>query len=213
MSLGIQRGDRFYLAFGLVVDPRGQIDSLGAHLGHAVCSMDKILIYHLDRSPVHATLCLFASSFVLPFVAFLSSLHPSFHPFCKPLFVCPSILHSYSRPSWSLAADATCAPTRICDSPCTKPATLHSTTFDIPSFFPSLAAPCPSRGRGARLLADAPSPAFCGYPSTAPSGLGLNSHLPCGCLLDRTVPLLCWRTKGYMTLPNLASYRKHLLPL
>jgi hypothetical protein len=102
-------------------------------------------------------------------------------------------------------------PARICDSPCTKLAAQHSTTVNTPSFRASLAAPCASRGRGARLLADAPSSAFCGCPSTARSGLGLNSHLPCGCLLDRTVPLLCWRTKGYMTLPNLASYRNHLL--
>ncbi len=106
-------------------------------------------------------------------------------------------------------------PARICDSPCTKPASQHSTTFNIPSFFASLAAPCASRGRGACLLADAPSPALCGYPSTAPSGLGLSSHLPCGCLLDRIVPLLCWRTKGYMTLPNrtLLLPKTHLLLL
>ena len=129
------------------------------------------------------------------------------------LFVCPWNLYSYSRHSSSLTANPP-APRPAPPEFATHLAQNRRRSIPRPStshtFFASLAAPCASRGRGACLLADAPSPAFCGYPSTAPSGLGLNSHLPCGCLLDRIVPLLCWRTKGYMTLPNLASYRKPL---
>lgn len=62
------------------------------------------------------------------------------------------------------------------------------------------------------LFLPCPPSSSCRDPSTSQSGLGHGSHLPCGCLL-RIVPSLCWRRKGYMTLPNLASDRTHLLLL
>jgi hypothetical protein len=86
----------------------------------------------------------------------------------------------------------------------TGDAAFHGFQTSIP--FLSL-APCAIRGRGSCLLADAPLflplslSARCDYRLGPCFSFAL--RLPAeNCTIHR----LCWRTKGYMTLPNLASH-------
>lgn len=92
---------------------------------------------------------------------------------------------AHSSPSPQNPACCSTTSRQICAWPCTEPTTQHSTTSNfhsIPCSHAQIAGEahvCWQRLLLPRVLAAS----FCRYPSAAPSGLGHDSHLPCGCLL------------------------------